>query len=119
MFEMDKKNANTAFTIGNCYMNTQNEKPRAIPYFEAAKEKLTVEYRVGDLKEKSSPLEVIRFLGQAYHVNYEFDKALEEFKTYRDILNKNNTEYWDAVTHDIRMSRTAIELMKKPVNVSH
>ena len=118
MYEMDKKNANTAFTIGNCYMNTQNEKPRAIPYFEAAKEKLTVEYRVGEFKEKNSPLEVIRFLGQAYHVNYEFDKALEEFKTYRDILNKNNTEYWEAVTHDIRMSRTAIEFMKKPVNVS-
>ena len=117
MYEMDKKNANTAFTIGNCYMNTQNEKPRAIPYFEAAKEKLTVEYRVGDFKEKDSPLEVIRFLGQAYHVNYEFDKALEEFKTYRGILNKNNTEYWEAVTHDIRMSRTAIEFMKNPVNV--
>ena len=117
MYEMDKKNANTAFTIGNCYMNTQNEKPRAIPYFEAAKEKLTVEYRVGDFKEKNSPLEVIRFLGQAYHVNYEFDKALEEFNTYRDILNKNNTEYWEAVTHDIRMSRTAIEFMKKPVDV--
>ena len=75
MYEMDKKNANTAFTIGNCYMNTQNEKPRAIPYFEAAKEKLTVEYRVGEFKEKNSPLEVIRFLGQAYHVNYEFDKG--------------------------------------------
>jgi outer membrane protein OmpA-like peptidoglycan-associated protein len=117
MFEMDKKNANTAFTIGNCYMNTQNEKPRAIPYFEAAKEKLTVEYRTGDFKEKDSPLEVIRFLGQAYHVNYEFEKALEEYKTYRSILNKKNTEYWEAVTHDIRMSRNAIEFLSKPVNV--
>ena len=111
MYEMDKKNANTAFTIGNCYMNTQNEKPRAIPYFEAAKEKLTVEYSVGDYKEKDAPVEVIRFLGQAYHVNYEFDKALEEYKTYRDILNKNNTEYWDAVTHEIRMSRNAIDFI--------
>ena len=117
MFEMDKKNANTAFTIGNCYMNTQNEKPRAIPYFEAAKEKLTVEYIVGDYKEKGAPLEVIRFLGQAYHVNYEFEKALEEYKTYRSILNKKNTEYWDAVTHDIRMSRNAIDFISKPVNV--
>ena len=117
MFAIDKKNANTAFTIGNCYMNTQNEKPRAIPYFEVAKEKLTVEYRVGDFKEKSSPLEVIRFLGQAYHVNYEFEKALEEYTTYRSILNKNNKEDWDAVTHDMRMSRTAIEFLKKPVNV--
>ena len=117
MYEMDKKNANTAFTIGNCYMNTQNEKPRAIPYFEAAKEKLTVEYRVGDYKEKDAPVEVIRFLGQAYHVNYEFDKALEEYKTYRDILNKNNTEYWEAVTHEIRMSRNAIDFISKPVNV--
>ncbi len=117
MYEMDKKNANTAFTIGNCYMNTQNEKPRAIPYFEAAKEKLTVEYRVGDFKEKDAPLEVIRFLGQAYHVNYEFDKALEEYKIYRDILNKNNTEYWEAVTHEIRMSRNAIDFISKPVNV--
>jgi outer membrane protein OmpA-like peptidoglycan-associated protein/tetratricopeptide (TPR) repeat protein len=117
MFEMDKKNANTAFTIGNCYMNTQNEKPRAIPYFEAAKEKLTVEYRVGEFKEKNSPLEVIRFLGQAYHVNYEFEKALEEYKTYRSILNKKNSEYWEAVTHDIRMSRNAIEFVSKPVNV--
>ena len=117
MFAIDKKNANTAFSIGNCYMNTQNEKPRAIPYFEVAKEKLTVEYRVGDFKEKSSPLEVIRFLGQAYHVNYEFEKALEEYSTYRSILNKNNKEDWDAVTHDMRMSRTAIEFLKKPVNV--
>ena len=117
MYEMDKKNANTAFTIGNCYMNTQNEKPRAIPYFEAAKEKLTVEYRVGDFKEKDAPVEVIRFLGQAYHVNYEFDKALEEYKIYRDILNKNNTEYWEAVTHEIRMSRNAIDFISKPVNV--
>jgi outer membrane protein OmpA-like peptidoglycan-associated protein/tetratricopeptide (TPR) repeat protein len=117
MYEMDKKNANTAFTIGNCYMNTQNEKPRAIPYFEAAKEKLTVEYGVGDYKEKDAPVEVIRFLGQAYHVNYEFEKALEEYKTYRDILNKNNTEYWDAITHEIRMSRNAIDFISKPVNV--
>ena len=117
MYEMDKKNANTAFTIGNCYMNTQNEKPRAIPYFEAAKEKLTVEYSVGDFKEKDAPVEVIRFLGQAYHVNYEFDKALKEYKMYRDILNKNNTEYWDAVTHEIRMSRNAIDFISKPVNV--
>ena len=117
MFEMDKKNANTAFTIGNCYMNTQNEKPRAIPYFEAAKEKLTVEYKIGDFKEKDSPLEVIRFLGQAYHVNYEFEKALEEYKTYRAILNKNNKEDWEAVTHDIRMSRNAIEFLKTPVDV--
>jgi len=117
MYEMDKKNANTAFTIGNCYMNTQNEKPRAIPYFEAAKEKLTVEYSVGDFKEKDAPVEVIRFLGQAYHVNYEFDKALEEYKMYRDILNKNNTEYWEAVTHEIRMSRNAIDFISKPVNV--
>ena len=117
MYEMDKKNANTAFTIGNCYMNTQNEKPRAIPYFEAAKERLTVEYIVGDFKEKDAPVEVIRFLGQAYHVNYEFDKALEEYKTYRDILNKNNTEYWDAITHEIRMSRNAKDFISKPVNV--
>jgi outer membrane protein OmpA-like peptidoglycan-associated protein/tetratricopeptide (TPR) repeat protein len=117
MFEMDKKNANTAFTIGNCYMNTQNEKPRAIPYFEAAKEKLTVEYIVGDFKEKGAPLEVIRFLGQAYHVNYEFEKALEEYKTYRSILNKKNSEYWEAVTHDIRMSRNATDFISKPVNV--
>ena len=117
MYEMDKKNANTAFTIGNCYMNTQNEKPRAIPYFEAAKEKLTVEYSVGDFKEKDAPVEVIRFLGQAYHVNYEFDKALKEFKMYRDILNKNNTEDWDAVTHEIRMSRNAIDFMSKPIDV--
>ena len=117
MYEMDKNNSNTAFTIGSCYMNSQFEKLQAIPYFEAAKEKLTVEYRIGDFKEKDSPLEVIRFLGQAYHVNYEFDKALEEFKTYRAILNENNNEYWDAVTHDIRMSRNAIEFMKNPVNV--
>lgn len=117
MYDMDKKNANTAFTIGNCYMNTQNEKPRAIPYFEFAKEKLTIEYRVGDHKEKNAPLEAIRYLGQAYHVNYEFEKALEEYKTYRSILDKNNEEDWNAVTHDMSMSRNAIELQSKPVDI--
>ena len=50
MYEKDKKNASTAFAIGNCYMNTQNEKPRAIPYFEAAKEKFSAA-RSASLKE--------------------------------------------------------------------
>jgi len=117
MFEKDKKNANTAFTIGNCYMNTPNEKPRAIPYFEAAKEKLTVDYQIGNYKEKSAPIEVIRFLGQAYHVNYEFEKALEEYRTYRSILSENNELDWNAVTHDMNITRNAMELQSKPVNI--
>ena len=67
MLELQPNNANTKFSIGNCYMNSKYEKIKAIPYYEQAQENLTIEYRIGFHKEKKAPLEVIQLLGQAYH----------------------------------------------------
>ena len=52
MLEIQPNNANTNFSIGNCYMNSSYEKPKAIPYFEKAQENMTIDYIVGSPREK-------------------------------------------------------------------
>lgn len=76
-------NANSAelnYKIGLCYLNT-NEKNKAIPYLEKS--------------VKASP--VVSFdaeylLAKAYHYNYEFDKAIQQYSKIREKVNKIDDE---------------------------
>jgi outer membrane protein OmpA-like peptidoglycan-associated protein len=64
-------NAELNYKVGKCYLKTMT-KVKAIPFLEKAR--------------KLNPMvaaDVRYLLGQGYHLNYEFDKAMEEFKAYR------------------------------------
>lgn len=109
-------NANTKFKIGFCYLNAATYKTKAIPYFEEAIKKLTSNYAMGDIKETKAPLSTYYYLAKAYHLNYEFDKAVEMYNKYIETLGtdpKLQAEVND-VKHDIDMCNNGKELIKKP-----
>lgn len=57
------------------------------------------------------------YLGNAYHANYEFDKAIQEFNSFLAIKNKDLKQD-QAKTHLlIKQCHKAIELVKSPVEV--
>lgn len=121
MEQMDPENANTLFSIGNCYMHTIYDKAKAIPYYEKIMDdykNMTIHYKVGNYKEKKAPVEAIYYLGKVYHFDYRFSDALVKYKEYKEVLDPNNEEYLKKVNHDIEITKNAIELKGAPVDMT-
>lgn len=121
MERMDPKNNNTLFSIGYCYLNSRYDKALAIPYFEKVlshKKPVSNTYRTGNYKEKKAPIEVIKYLGEAYHFDYQFDKAMENYLMYKDVLSENNTKFQKEINRKIAITKNAQELVKNPVAIN-
>ncbi|MFZ1692355.1 MAG: hypothetical protein WAT74_04070, partial [Flavobacteriales bacterium] len=78
------ENANLNYRLGLSYFSSYNQKAKALPYLEKAstlrKSKgyggfNTSGYDPFDPRETNAPVEVDYYLGRAYHLNEEFDKA--------------------------------------------
>lgn len=117
MYKLDPENANTCFTLGNCLMNIPHREKDAIPYYEKAMESLTVTYRMANHKEKKAPLDVIELLGNAYHMNYEFEKAIEKYEFFDKFIFDTDTESKLQNERKIRRSKYALELIKNPIDI--
>ena len=120
MEKMDPKNNNTLFSIGNCYMHTIYNKELSIPYFERILDNyknVTTDFKVGSHKEKQAPIEVFRLLGQAYHFNYQFEKALERYEEYKDVLDPQNFADNKAIDRDIQITHNAMDLESRPIDM--
>ncbi len=117
MKTLDPENCNTHFSIGNCLMNISEREKEAIPYFEKAIESLTITYKIANHKEKNAPLEVIELLGNAYHMNYEFEKAIEKYEFYANFLSDYNEDALRLNLRKIRRSKNAMKFVQNPVDV--
>jgi hypothetical protein len=72
------KDLDFKFKLGLCCMHFVEKKARAVEVFESLKM---------DVKGPSSAF----YLGKAYHMNYQFDKALKEFEEFK-ASNKNSSK---------------------------
>jgi tetratricopeptide (TPR) repeat protein len=72
-------NANLKSMMGYCYLKTGNTYKEAIDCYTQLNfpDDYTAAYKDGNEKELLAPLEALLYLGEAYHMNYEFEKALE------------------------------------------
>lgn len=116
--ETNPENANVQFSIGHCYMKSRFEKEKSIPYFKKAEKHLIESYRKGYYKETSAPLETILYLGRAYHINYEFEMALEKYFEYKEIVFQKNEEFIKRVDRDISITKNAMRAVRAPVDIT-
>ncbi|OFY84292.1 MAG: hypothetical protein A3F72_14830 [Bacteroidetes bacterium RIFCSPLOWO2_12_FULL_35_15] len=116
---LSKGNANINFKIGLCYLSGATYKIKSIPYFEEAIKNIARKYQEGEIKETQAPLSTYYYLAKAYHLNYQFDKAIEMYQKYITELgtsSKVSAEIAD-VTHDIETCNNGKELIKNPNKV--
>ncbi len=114
-----KSNANLQFKIGFCYLNAATYKTKSIPYFEEAIKNIAKQYEEGEINEKKAPLATLYYLAKAYHLNYEFDKAIAMYERYKAELGtdpKMAEEVAD-IDHDIETCNNGKELIKDPKKV--
>lgn len=110
-------NANILYKIGVCYLLTEKEKYKSIPYFIEASKNVSPFYKPDSYKEEAAPPETYFLLGSAYRVAYELDKAVEAYKQYLTVLDQKDTKQKEITEHYIKSCHNASQMMLNPVEV--
>ncbi|MCB0790540.1 MAG: PD40 domain-containing protein [Flavobacteriales bacterium] len=98
LLDQQPDNANLQYKLGYSYFHSYNHKQKALSYLEAAAQKRkggyggfnTSGYDPFDPKETNAPVEVDYYLGRAYHLNGEFDKADQFYQKFIDEVDQNH-----------------------------
>ncbi|HBX49589.1 MAG: hypothetical protein A2W98_05995 [Bacteroidetes bacterium GWF2_33_38] len=117
LIDKDPSNANINYRISLCYMNMVGQKYKAIPYLENAVKNVSETYNEGSYKELQAPFEAYLYLGDAYRINEDLDKAIEAYSTFKSLLNPREIYFLDIVERQIESCQYAKELFFEPVMV--
>lgn len=109
-------NHNVNYKIGVCYLNSGNEKKKALSYLKKASENTTANYDPFSSSEKRAPNETQFFLARAYHINYELDLAMENYTKFKEKTSPKHYLY-NEVEHHIKQCQNAKEAVAKPNTV--
>lgn len=105
LYKAKKDDPDINFSIGLCYLNINDDKSKALPYFEFV-------YQKGSAKDKN---ELLFYLARTYTFAYKFDEAIKYFTEYRKTVNAKR---YPEIDHYIENCESAKILMKNPVNVT-
>lgn len=117
LLQTDSDNANLNFKIGFCYYNTVTEKEKSIPYFEKALNDINLKAQPENYLEKSAPVDNYLYLAKAYHLNYEFDKALNMINTLKTYIPNYKEEFIENIDDLEERCKYGKELIKYPVKM--
>jgi tetratricopeptide (TPR) repeat protein len=104
LLEKESKNELYNYRVGICYLNSNINKAKAIPYLE----------RVAKLTK--TEFDAWYLLGRAYQFAYRFDDAVNAFTKFKE-AGKGTAANLQDVDRQIQFCFNARELMKFPVNV--
>ena len=107
---------NFYYKVGECYLHLLNQKDKAIPYLEKAVENVKSDYNPADPTEAHAPLKAMLYLGRAYRINNEIDKAVQIFNTLIDSVAGREQSTIDAIAREIEISENARLFLESPVS---
>jgi tetratricopeptide (TPR) repeat protein len=105
LLDNDPKNDKFNYNIAICYLNTNINKTKAIPYLEILTH-----------KPKFDP-NAMYLLGRAYHYANRFDDAIRSYTAFKQ-TGRGNADNLKDVDRQIQFCINAKELMKFPLNVT-
>ena len=115
LYKDDPTNMNLAFKLGVCYRGSRRERAQAIPYFSKAVTAVTDNYKGRSYKERKAPLVAYKYLGDAYHLNYQFDQAIEAYQKYITLIT--DKALIGEANRCIEICKTAKRLVANPVKI--
>jgi len=117
LIKLQPDNANFNFRTGMTFLNIPGQEIKAIPYLEKAVLNTSLQYKIKNLEETNAPHHAWFYLGNAYRINNELDKALEcytRFKSLKDFEKKYNTRIVDT---EIKACERAKIIKDSPLNL--
>lgn len=110
-----KDNANINYRIGICYLNMPGEKDKSIPYLAKAAQNTTTRYNEGIFSESKAAIDVFLYLGNAYRVTNELDRAIDAYNHYKQLLGDKESEMIAYANQQIAACNNARTAMNNPV----
>lgn len=110
-------NDNIKYKIGLCYLNIEGEEYNAIPYFEEVSQNTTLKYKTKSVKEKQAPWHTYFYLGKAYRINNQLDKALEAYKTFKNLPDFEDNYNLNIVDNEISSCEKAKIIQDIPIKI--
>jgi outer membrane protein OmpA-like peptidoglycan-associated protein len=105
-------NANINYRIGQCYLNIPGEKNKSISYLEKATQDMVAKYSEGSFKETRAPYDAQFYLGNAYRITNQLDKAIAAYEKYKTLVDPKNTSAIKLANNEIESCNYAREMMK-------
>jgi len=114
LLNLHPENYNYKYRIGICYLNIPGEKEKALPYLKDAVTHINLKYKEGRFSEKEAPYDALFYLGTAYRISNQLDKAIE---TYRSFYQGMDFKVYDStiVKQHIEACQNAKILMRTPM----
>ncbi len=104
-YQLNPDNSELNLKIGHCYLNSP-QKTKSIPFLEKANE----------LKKHSDPV-LDYYLGRAYHLNMDWDKAERKYQAYKMTLGAKAQDKLKDIKKKLEECRYGREQVKDSVKV--
>ena len=115
-------NYNIQYKIGTSYLNIPGEKDRAIPFLESAVKQSSYGANINKFGEKQAPLDAWFFLGKAYMINNELDKALSTLNNFKKLAleteKKGGMKNFSYIDQQIEACNNALAYRDNPLMIS-
>jgi Tol biopolymer transport system component len=110
-------NANFNFKVGMTYLQIPGQEHRSIPYLEKAITQTSIKYKKRLYTESNAPHYAYYYLGNAYRINNELDKALETYQTFMDSEDFEGNYNLNIVETEVRACERAKIIQDVPINL--
>ena len=116
LLEINPESANYKYRKGFIELEMRNNYLKAIELFSSSTGNIDRNYDMYSIKEGSVPADIFYHLGRAYHLNEDFDKAIENFNSFLEQTHKNSELIAEAEKR-IKQCGAAKKLMANPKDV--
>jgi hypothetical protein len=116
-YRKDSTSANINFKMGLCLLNSNTDKAKALIYLRRAVKDLTRNYDQYDYQQTKAPEICYLYLGQAYHLNNDFDSAEINLQRCKQIIGTKNEEISREVENSLQWCKQARLLTASPLPI--
>ncbi|RLD59634.1 MAG: hypothetical protein DRI97_00575 [Bacteroidetes bacterium] len=111
-------NAYINYRMGLCLINIPGRKTESIPYFEKAEQSISSSVKEGKFDEKDAPPDALLYLGNAYRINMEIDKAIEKYNAFAKYIDPKDVTLQAYVDQQILACGNALVGTANPVEIT-
>ena len=114
MLEANPLHSSLNFKLGFCYLQTADQKDKAIDYLQIAVDNVTTDKK---RRKENAPLEAYFYLARAYRMEKKHKEAMFVLQFLMNVLPEKEVEFSVIVMKEIEMAENVLVLMENPVEI--
>lgn len=109
-------NSYAKYKIGRLYLQTDDQKEKAIAYLEEASQDIALDFDEKSLREIRTPVDVLLYLGEAYQIQNRIGEAIVVYNNLKNLIKPEN-ELYPIANHRLETCENAKIALQNPLRV--